>query len=63
MCSRYLLFVLVPVSLYMAHVMGRMYSERSTRPFVLAVLILHAVIFLAVGFYSNYYLYLRGLAG
>ncbi|MBI2851697.1 MAG: glycosyltransferase family 39 protein [Chloroflexi bacterium] len=59
--ARYMLFVLVPVCLYMAHVIGRMYSERSTRALTIAVLIIHAVVFLAIGFWSNYYLQQRGL--
>lgn len=61
--ARYMLFVLVPVSLYMAHITARMYSERGTRSFTLAVLIAHALIFLGVGFYINYYFYQKGLAG
>jgi len=59
--NRYMLVVLVPLSLYMAFVTKRMYSER-TKLFVPAILVLHALIFLSVGFYSNYYLHQRGMA-
>jgi len=60
--NRYMLVMLVPLSLYMALVTRRMYSGR-TKLFVLAVLVLHALIFLSVGSYSNYYLHQRGLEG
>lgn len=61
--ARYMLFVLVPVSLYMAHVTAKTYSERSTKVFTMVILIAHALIFVAVGFYLNYYFYQKGLAG
>lgn len=60
--NRYMLIVLVPLSLYLAFATKRVHSERA-KFFVPATLVLHALIFLSVGFYSNYYLYLRGLAG
>ena len=58
--NRYMFTVLVPLSLYMAFVMKKMYSGR-TKLFILAVLVLHVLIFLSLGFYSNYYLHQRGL--
>lgn len=60
--NRYMLVVLVPLSLYTALVTRRLYSAR-TKLFVPAVLVLHVLIFLSVGFYSNYYLHQRGLTG
>jgi 4-amino-4-deoxy-L-arabinose transferase-like glycosyltransferase len=59
--NRYLLSLLVPLSLYMTQVSGRIYFEKKSR-LAPVVLTLHALIFLAVGFYSNYYLHQRGLA-
>ncbi|MFC1901900.1 glycosyltransferase family 39 protein [Chloroflexota bacterium] len=62
--NRYLLVLLVPISWHIVHIVYRMYFEgKFKRRLVKAVLPLHAVIFLAVGVYSNYYLYLRGIAG
>jgi 4-amino-4-deoxy-L-arabinose transferase-like glycosyltransferase len=58
--NRYMLVTLTPLSIYAAFVAGRMYLERRSL-FVPIVLTLHAVIFLTVGYYSNYYLYQRGL--
>jgi 4-amino-4-deoxy-L-arabinose transferase-like glycosyltransferase len=60
--NRYLLTILVPLSLYMASVITRMYRERK-KSLTIGILALHVLIFLATGFYSNYYLHLRGLAG
>lgn len=51
--QRYMLTVLVPLSLYLSFVTKRVYSEH-TKLFVLAVLVLHALIFLSLGFYANY---------
>lgn len=59
--NRYLLAVLVPLSLYMAYVTGKMYSGR-TRFFIIGIIVLHVLVFWGMGFYSNYYLQLRGLA-
>ena len=62
--NRYMLIVLVPLSLYLAFATYRIYSEgKNKKLFVTVTLVLHALLFLSVGFYSNYYLYLRGLAG
>lgn len=58
--NRYMLILLVPLSLYLAFVTKRIFSE-GTRLFVVAVLVLHSLIFLSLGFYSNYYLQQRGL--
>ncbi len=60
--NRYMLVVLVPLSLYMALV-ARKVDSKHERLLVPTILILHALIFLAVGFYSLYYLQQRGLAG
>ncbi len=51
--NRYMLTVLVPLSLYMSFVTKRVYSER-TKLFVPVVLALHTLIFLSLGFYANY---------
>jgi hypothetical protein len=51
--NRYMLTVLVPLSLYMSLVAQRTYSEH-TKWFVTVVLILHALTFLFLGFYANY---------
>ncbi|MFC1901902.1 hypothetical protein ACFLX3_03135 [Chloroflexota bacterium] len=51
--NRYMLTVLVPLSLYISMVVKRVYSER-TKLFVTVVLLLHVLIFLALGFYANY---------
>lgn len=59
--NRYMLSLLVPLSLYMALLSSRIYSEHKNR-FVPIILMLHVLIFISVGFYSNYYLHLRGLA-
>lgn len=59
--NRYMLIMLVPLSLYLAYVINGIYAERR-KPFVLAALTLHILIFISVGFYSNYYMHLRGLA-
>ncbi|MFH1383209.1 MAG: phospholipid carrier-dependent glycosyltransferase [Chloroflexota bacterium] len=59
--NRYLLTILVPLSLYGALVAKRVFSGHA-RDFVIIVLVIHALIFVSVGFYSNYYLQQRGLA-
>jgi hypothetical protein len=57
--NRYMLVILVPLSLYLADIINKMYAEHR-KSFILAVLVLHVLIFISVGFYSNYYLQLRG---
>jgi 4-amino-4-deoxy-L-arabinose transferase-like glycosyltransferase len=58
--NRYLLVVLVPLALYMSFITRSLYS-RKTRFFIIGVVVLHVIIFLAAGFFSNYYLHQRGL--
>jgi hypothetical protein len=58
--NRYMLTLLVPLSMYMANVVHSIYTSNKNR-MVPVFLVLHAVIFIAVGFYSNYYLHSRGM--
>lgn len=60
--NRYMLAVLAPLSIYLALASDRM-NAGGTRLFVRLAVIAHATIFLLVGWYSNYYLYLRGISG
>jgi hypothetical protein len=62
--NRYVLFLLVPISLYLALRAVHLHNAGKTQQWLVRVILpLHAVIFLAVGFYSNYYLSMRGLTG
>ena len=58
--NRYLLVILLPLSLYSAQVFIRIFSDKRAFWFYL-ILILHMLIFLSVGVFSNYYLHLRGV--
>jgi 4-amino-4-deoxy-L-arabinose transferase-like glycosyltransferase len=58
--NRYMLAVLVPLAIYIAQVIQRMCAG-TKRLVALVILGLHVLIFISVGFYSNYYLYHRGL--
>ncbi|MFC1957679.1 ArnT family glycosyltransferase [Chloroflexota bacterium] len=51
--NRYMLIILVPLSLYITFVTKRIYSER-TKSYILAALVLHAIIFLSLGFVAIY---------
>jgi 4-amino-4-deoxy-L-arabinose transferase-like glycosyltransferase len=59
--NRYMLAILAPLSLYMTLVSNKVFSKSGNK-LVPVMLTLHVLVFLVVGFYSNYYLYLRGLA-
>jgi 4-amino-4-deoxy-L-arabinose transferase-like glycosyltransferase len=58
--NRYLLVVLVPLAVYMSFITRRLYS-RKNRFFIIGMVVIHLIIFIAVGFFSNYYLHQRGL--